>query len=406
MVALRFKNIIIYLISAGMILSTGSIYQHMYGMDTFPILTILFMTLFIFIDIILKKKNIEISFSGLLGMLFLIIIPFLSDFINFVQSFQITFFHIVVITLSFLLGQRTREKIFNAYLNLIVILALISLGYFFLNIFFGIDSILNPIIFDHPTHPGVSWKTYPLWSTINLKLGIFIRNESIFFEPGAYVVHLIISIMLATKYKKNSHSLLLLGTLVTTFSTTAYLFIIFYLVFQLFYKQFRVIKFKYLFMFFIFLFVSLNIADRKIEGQHWSLLQHVSKTLFSKFTPNNTSYSSFKSRSMYWVDASRMFIENVFLGNGHYSTHTSKLQRVNSSSSLVGLVAEFGLFGIFCIFLYIRFNMVFKIFSVPITFIWLNGEFMAYTILLLFILGHQGDIFFRSFLTKKKFAIS
>ena len=142
MAILTFKQIIIYLISAGMILSTGTLYQNIYGKDLFPIITILLMSLLVFYESIIKVKKLKITFSSLLGLLFISMVPFIIDFINFIPSFQITFFHILVITLSFLIGKSIREKIFKAYFNLLVTLAIISMIYFFANIFYDIDRIL------------------------------------------------------------------------------------------------------------------------------------------------------------------------------------------------------------------------------------------------------------------------
>lgn len=72
-----------------------------------------------------------------------------------------------------------------------------------------------------------------------------------------------------------------------------------------------------------------------------------------------------------------------------------------TTSALFGLPAELGVFRIFCIFLYIRFFNSFKLFAIPITLIWLNAEFMIYTNLMIFILTHQGDVFFRKILMRK-----
>ena len=54
---------------------------------------------------------------GLIGILFIVMIPTLIDFLNFVKSFQITFFCIGVGLISFLIGKDNREKILKEYSN-------------------------------------------------------------------------------------------------------------------------------------------------------------------------------------------------------------------------------------------------------------------------------------------------
>jgi hypothetical protein len=84
-------------------------------------------------------------------------------------------------------------------------------------------------------------------------------------------------------------------------------------------------------------------------------------------------------------------LDNIILGAGHYAT-ASELKNIGSASSaLASLLAEFGMFGIFCILLYVRFFKHFKLIAFPIALIWLNGEFMTYTAISLFILTHMVD---------------
>ena len=92
-----------------------------------------------------------------------------------------------------------------------------------------------------------------------------------------------------------------------------------------------------------------------------------------------------------------MFLDNFFIGAGHYAT-AEKLEVVKSghtvnTSGLLGLLAEFGLFGVFSIFLYTRYFWYFSLIAIPITMIWLNGEFLQYSPLALLILVHSADEF-------------
>lgn len=395
-----FKSILIYLISAGMIMSTGSLYKMVYGRDLIPIITLILMLILLFIQIIKNNENSKISISSIIGLLFFMVIPFLIDLINAIESFQIVFFYFAVITISFLIKEEDRIDIFRSYLNLIAILSVISILYYFLNIFYSIDNIITPIIYYRDSTSSFSWQIFPLWVKMNLPNYLFISNQSIFFEPGAYVVHLILGTLLSIKNQNKIILIILISALITTFSTTGYIFLVLFTLYQTFYRKNKVFKFRYV-MIFLFL-LSMVLNNVNIEGQNWKFLNRVTKTFITKFNPNSTSYQSFDGRYLYFMESSKMFFDSYLIGNGHYSTEFSPLVTKTPSSSLSALPAELGLFGVFCIFLYAVFFSTFKILSIPITFLWLNGEFMCYDYLLIFILAHQGDITFKKYLNFKR----
>ena len=133
----------------------------------------------------------------------------------------------------------------------------------------------------------------------------------------------------------------------------------------------------------------------------------VKTIVIDKFNPAFKGlYASTSGRMSYSLAAFEMFLNNIIIGSGHYSTHylldfSIMKGSATTTSSLFAYPAELGLFGVFCVFLYIRFFYVFKLFSIPIVCLWLNGEFMPYNILMLFILIHQGEMFFINLLHRK-----
>jgi len=137
-----FNKIFILIIAVGMILSTGSVYYTLFGRDFFPIITILLMSFLVFGRYIIDDGNrLKISLSGLIGIMFIVMVPFVIDFINYVESFQITFFYIVVVMLSFLVGRDNQKKILKSYFTTMLIISSISLCYFFLTLFGGLKII-------------------------------------------------------------------------------------------------------------------------------------------------------------------------------------------------------------------------------------------------------------------------
>ena len=125
--------------------------------------------------------------------------------------------------------------------------------------------------------------------------------------------------------------------------------------------------------------------------------QLIVKALIEKFSPTSSSYNSFTSRTLYTFEALKMFLDNVIFGAGHYATHVTldvvKTGATVNTSGLAGLLAELGLFGVFCVFLYTRYFLRFSIIAIPITLLWLNGVFLQYSPLALFILADSAEEF-------------
>jgi hypothetical protein len=110
-----------------------------------------------------------------------------------------------------------------------------------------------------------------------------------------------------------------------------------------------------------------------------------------KLTVAGAAFASMEERTLYTVESFKLFLDNIILGAGHYATAVELKNIGSASSALASLLAEFGMFGIFCILLYVRFFKHFKLIAFPIALIWLNGEFMTYTAISLFILTHMVD---------------
>lgn len=334
----------------------------------------------------------------------MIIIPFIIDVLNFVKSFQITFFYIVVVVLSLLIGRKKRDQIFNAYLYLMILISIISLIYFSINLIYwqsgGIANLLTPLY----RTETFSTLIYPLWSTYDLSIWHFPRNMSIFFEPGAFAFHLIISILFAIKNNMYKSLGILIITGITTFSTTMYLCLLIIFFYFVIYHKIRFKQLKYIFG--ILILFSVTFSKLKIDGQDWGFINLARITLVEKFIPNSASNSSHIGRLAYTTAALDIFFRSNLMGYGHYSSSylldfSTMEGGATTTSALFGLLAELGLFGVFCIFLYSRFFIIFGIFSIPIALIWLNGEFMTYTIFMIFILTHQGELFFINLLNKR-----
>ena len=341
----------------------------------------------------LITNNFTINFSGLILIMFFIFFPIMSDVINQVKSYEITYFHIIMLMLTFLLGTKLRERILSYYLKLIVIFSFISLFYFFTELLFELPSFVP-----YYGIPLPKWSHfYYVWS-IPSTPGLIIRNQSIFWEPGAFGFHLIIATLLAYKAKNKLFITILLIACLTTMSTTVYIFLFLLVIYQLFWGNNK-IQFISIMLFSLIIILAII---RVIFG-NFEIPLILVKVITEKLSVTGAAYASMQERNLYSLESFKLFLDNIILGAGHYATNVELKNIGSETSALTGLLAELGIFGAFCILLYVRFFKHFKILALPIALIWLNGEFMQYSPLSLFILTHMvADIGQKLFPTVKK----
>lgn len=332
----------------------------------------------------LITKSFTINFSGLMLVMFFIFFPIMSDVINQVKSYEITYFHIIMLMLIFLLGVQTRERILSHYLKLMVILSVFSFFYFFTELLIGLPS--NVPYWGIPNNGS---HFYYFWSQPVHAGGWFIRNQSIWYEPGAFGFHLIIATLLAYKAKNKLFITILIFACLTTMSTTVYLFLFLLLIYHLFWGNNKI---HFIGVMLVSLVVVLVII-RLVFG-NFDFPLFIIQIVFDKFDMSSTASGSTVERTQFLVNSVKLFFDNIFLGAGHYST-SSELREMgyigSETSALGALLAELGIFGIFCILLYANFFKHFKLLALPIAVLWLNGEMMTYTAISLFILTHMVD---------------
>lgn len=401
-------NIAAVIVAIGIVMGTGSMYRYAYSYNLIMAATVMVMAIVVVYRYLIPYSNNRNSamvvrdnsvyIPGFMVILFIIFYPTLSDIINLVPSYEITFFFLVMVIVSYLLGRSFREKVFNAYLRIIIFLSIVSIGYYFLYFFSkGIPSFLPywGVVEAREADFYYIWSVYP-------KTILLIRNQSIFGEPGLFAVHIILAMLLAYKKKNVIFISILIITAVTTFSTSMYLFLILLVMYQFLFSKNRLKYFALFSIAMILLFIILSKI--KIFGipAYWSVINVIRE----KFTPDSQIYGSFVTRTRYTTEAIKLFMDNLLLGVGHHNTaaniDTNTANLVINTSGFAGLLAELGIFGSFCIFLYIRFFKFFSLLAIPITFIWLNAEFMIYSPLLIFILTHSAEDFSKTLFPLKK----
>jgi len=391
-----FLTVAVIVIAIGITMGTGSLYRFVYNYNLIMTFTLFIMTTVIFyqyflpissnIGINATAMNHKFSISGIILISFMLFLPLLSDIINQVPSYEIVYFYIAMLMLSFLLGKEIRENILNTYLLIIIILSILSIITLLIAIFTNYLEHLPHIQINKPFLTNFYYV-----SSINPS-SIWFRNQSIFWEPGAFGFHLIFATLLAYKNGNKFHIATLILAGITTFSTTVFIFLILLGIYHISFGEKRLKMFIILFSIVtsITIIFIMTIDDKLIPKLFM-------QTLVGKFLPSSINYKSLVSRNLFTLEAIKMFLDNLFIGAGHYATSV-KLEVVKSgatvnTSGLVGLLAEFGLFGVFCIFLYMRYFWRFGLIAIPITLIWLNGEFLQYSPLAIFILAHSAEEF-------------
>ncbi len=390
----RFINYSMVAVTLGIIAGTGSLYRYAYNYDIIMFGTLVFMVGIAYYRHFVPLSNPEyhtrasLNISkyvpGFIMVLFLIAIPVYSDVLNLVDSYQITYFHIAMVFSAYLIGEKNRLRLFDIYLKIIIVLCLISLVYFFTALLIGIPEFVPryPIL----VKPNYS-DFYYIWGG-HINPYTLIRNQSIFWEPGAFGYHIILAMVLAYQQKKNVFIVILIITSLTTMSTTVYLFLFCLGFYQFIWGQNRLR---------LGLILALSVGGVLLTL--WLVFDDfllpivVWQVLVSKFSPESSSFVSYTERALFTIEALKLFVDNLFIGAGHYATAFLEVigHGTTNTSGLAGLMAEFGLFGVFLIFLYTRFFRIFKLMAIPIALLWLNGEFLQYSPLSLFILAHEGD---------------
>jgi hypothetical protein len=223
-----------------------------------------------------------------------------------------------------------------------------------------------------------------LWSRPVTNL-IIIRNQSIFWEPGGFGFHLIVGSILALKMKNKFALWIIVLTGLTTMSTTVYVFLCLLYIYQFYNSQ---NKLRFIAISLVGLIIMLTTI-RLIFG-NLDLPLFLVKVITEKIISTGASYGSFEERALYTITALQLFVENIIFGAGHYSSAILDVD-ASQTSGLAGILADLGLFGMICILLYIVFFREYKLFAIPIVLIWLNGEYLHYSPLALFILAHVVD---------------
>lgn len=282
------------------------------------------------------------------------------------------------------------SRFISYYINIIVFLAVVSFLFYLLCYFPGIESFLITQVAPRLETPFIEkdavyiyWPSIIIY-TINPAGGILPRNSGPFWEPGAYGGFLIIALIFKIMIEKRIwdwKGVVLIVTLVSTFSTTAYLaFFFLLLVYNIVNKEktYKIILVPTL------LLISF-IGVTQIEFLGNKISDHMD-------VESKTYNTRFKSALLDLND----FIDNPIFGLGRSAftrfrgIEDSHLMHRNNG--ITSFLTTYGIV-IFLFYFYLIYYSLNKI-CIHTGF---NNRFAVYSLIIIFVLGFSEIYFIRPF---------
>lgn len=284
----------------------------------------------ILIMILYKIKKIKLDIRKLILLLFIFSSILSTMSINF--DYDISHYIGIILTISlsyFIVILLDYNDLTDIYINIMKFICITSLIFFLLG-------VLNPqIINGLPTislphgqeYKNIYIYNYRYHSLATIQSGYF-KNNSFFWEPGAYQAFINMALMLELKkygFKRSKNILLNIITIMTTMSTTGYISLILILLSNVDLKA--DIK-KNLILSILMAIITIAVISN-------------SEKLFSKFDKSSNNYVSFYTR----IEGTKHDYEvwsnnNLLFGNG-YNNYILK-QTFGSANSITSSLAKYG----------------------------------------------------------------
>jgi hypothetical protein len=283
-------------------------------------------------------------------------------------------------------------RFFTEYVRLIYTFALISLFFFTFSIiipgfeYFFVTKI-TPFFDNNPFGNAESQYSIVVYKFVNYAYYAFARNSGPFWEPGAFGGFLIIAFLfnlIRTNHIRTKTNVVLIITILTTFSTTAYIGLSLSFIFYFF--SLKNIRYKIFFVplviiLSIFAYIQFDFMDKKIS-------KNLSSTTMSMYTKNTRFKSALldlKSFSMNPLIGAGRSSEYRF--SGAVSSFTA--HRNNGTTYLLGT------YGIIVFLLY--FFLMHKSIKKYCIYNNINPIFSIYFVLIVLMLGFSESYFTRVF---------
>lgn len=259
-----------YVLMIIVVLTSGSIQGLQIGVFKMEIIFII-LSIPIIINVFLLKKyfiKLMIFFLILLNYLILNSLNYHQTWVNLLRYILILFILTIIVIQSYRKSIQLHEILYR----IILFIATYSMVFYIL-----IAVIKLPIGYNIVNSPGLPnyynyFNIYYIASSTNIFGNFILRNSSIFWEPGVYQIYLNFALyvfLFLKKSKKKSHFILIVISIISTFSTTGIILALFIII-NKYYKSMGMNTSKKQMTFIVFillLFVSINISISVISNK-------------------------------------------------------------------------------------------------------------------------------------------
>lgn len=291
-----------------------------------------------------RKTHIDRSFLLFLSVFIILTYIQLSTFNVFPQRTLFGFFSKLIV--AYFVVKIVNRSFIDVYVNLMYYIALISF-------IFWIPSFISNGLRELITRSapfmveGSGFSSYILYQTNMGEYGEWARNCGPFWEPGAFAGFLIIALLfhyLKSQNIKDQKNLVLIGAILSTFSTTGYLALFLFLVFVVIkYRNMlsTVITLIVLIPTFYFAFQELPFLRNKLSDQIES-------------TESKSAYTVHRTRFSSAIIDLQDFKEYPLAGRGKYDETRFDLgvKAVNRNNGTTDLLVMYGIIGFLTYFYY------------------------------------------------------
>jgi hypothetical protein len=309
--------------------------------------------------LLLIKKGIPITRSTwlfIVGLLILFTENFLFTVTTFDVKIYIKLLALCVSVIFFI--QISRQQFYYALLRIASALCILSIPFY-------CWQIIHPqslIALAQSIHHITPWlDTGRIHQDVD-SMNIFIytvevtenfRNSGMFWEPGGFASFINIALtlhLMRNKFVFDKHALLLIGTMLTTFSTTGYVVLFLVLLFSVTNRMarnttpalagIRIFSILLLIGFFSYLFIAAPIFRDKIDSQ-----LSAQQILIGDIDFNNENFKSLGRFGSLIVDL-RSIKDKPIFGRGYSdSEFKQQFENYNFTNGLTSFIGHFGLVG-------------------------------------------------------------
>lgn len=335
------NNLLDYIIISILIIISGAVIYQQYNQEFLIISLILFIIIYL-----IRSKKYNINKTNIIFLFVIIIALGLNYLLNISDSSLTKYIsYIIRFLISILIIGMIKFNSFRIkYCNIIVSLSLMSL------IFYTIIILNKSFAYNFPVIQDFAGSYFgnAILYAYRLPIVSNYRNNSIFWEPGAFQAILNVALFFELFFEKNNNikRYIYIITIITTFSTTGYILLLLNILIYIIRRKNNISK----------IYLSMIIII-------FILFSSLGSVIINKFDQENLSYSRRNVDFLADIDISVETTFNLIIGGGPskyledfpIKISSYGMMGTSSSNSITSTLAQFGLI-FFILFLLFYFS--------------------------------------------------